>query len=184
MTPGAIDAVLQGSMQPQGACGDFTFTGTLLGGGPAIWNLDACPCGAQCLVPDPYTLTLTVPDAAMLPDTLMCPQIEIRRDPNTCELRSLVIRDLDNAERPEWIAGREAVAPAGVAELEVAAVNTTICLDFEQSALEFGWNDATVVVSQGDSDTLTADPDWTVYTVAAQTSEQAMTEDFAWVMTR
>ena len=178
-----LTLLLVGSQSPEDGCSDHTFTGTLTGGAGGQWFMDACPCGAQCLVPDPYTLTISVPDDAMLPTVPACPKVEFRRDPDTCEPIGMVIRDLDDAERPVWTAGEVPLGPPTVAELAVDPVDGTDCVDYTQYALQFGWDQETLVLPQGEQGVLPADSgDWTVRNYASTVSGDLF--DYDWVLKR
>lgn len=178
-----IDFALTGAMAPPNGCNDFTFTGHLSGGDPNTYYLDTCPCGVVCLVPDPYTMTYEVPNGIAAPQMPACPIIHFRRDPDTCEPVSMTIGDLDDGDRPIWIAGRRPFAPPEVAELEVLPVDLQACPDLDQYALEFGWDGNGGVLQQGDQFTLpTDDGDWTVHNWASRELQGG--PDYAWVMKR
>ena len=82
-----------------------------------------------------------------------------------------------------WIGSREASAPAVVAELEVNPVNGTACIDHDQYALEFAWDNASITLSQGEADFLDADPaDWDVKNYASVEGDND--SSYAWVMKR
>jgi hypothetical protein len=176
--------VLTGSQQPPQSCNDFVFTGTVSNVAAGVWSMDSCACGQFCLVPDPYTLTLTVPDQALLPTQITCPKIEVRRDPNTCELLSIVFYDLSAENVPLWIGSREAAIPPNVGDLDIAPVNATACIDHDQYALEFMSDTATLTLSQGEVDLLEDEPsDWDVKNYASVLGD-GNTNSYAWVMKR
>jgi hypothetical protein len=180
---------LVGSQAPPGSCNDHVFTGTLQNGGGGNWNLDACPCGAQCLLPDPYTLGVVLPDPGMLPDVPLCPKIEMRRNAD-CEVVSITISDLGNDETPVWIGSREDVEPGTVDELDVNAelFGVCECPDCDPPTLydlAFDWLGESLVLAEGEQDVLVADDgDWDVLSVSSHTREVGGTEHFAWVMKR
>jgi hypothetical protein len=180
---------LVGSQAPVDGCNDYTFTGTLEGGGGGVWTLDACPCGALCLIPDPYTLTTIMPDAALLPNMPACPKIEMRRG-DDCEVVSLVISDLTQNEKPVWITAREDVDPGSVPELAVASqlFGVCECPDCDPPTLydlHFEWLDAALTLAEGELGLLVADDgDWDVTSLNSHTRELAGTEHWAWVMKR
>lgn len=104
-----IDADLVHVGNPM-ACGALEFAGQnpAPGVGP-VYELDGCPCGANCLKPDPWTLTLDVP-LDWLPGILpACPRIVVERQMGKggCELVGVAIWD---AQEPD---GAPAVYHAG-----------------------------------------------------------------------
>ena len=77
-------------------CGPIEFIGTNMSdsSGP-VYALDGCPCGANCLKPDPWTLTLDMP-LDWLPGKLpACPRIVVERQKSKqgCELVGFAVWD-------------------------------------------------------------------------------------------
>ena len=77
-------------------CGPVEFIGTNMSdsSGP-VYALDGCPCGANCLKPDPWTLTLDMP-LDWLPGKLpVCPRIVVERQKSKqgCELVGFAVWD-------------------------------------------------------------------------------------------
>ena len=77
-------------------CGPIEFIGTNMSdsSGP-VYALDGCPCGANCLKPDPWTLTLDMP-LDWLPGKLpVCPRIVVERQKSKqgCELVGFAVWD-------------------------------------------------------------------------------------------
>lgn len=77
-------------------CGPVEFIGTNMSdsSGP-VYALDGCPCGANCLKPDPWTLTLDMP-IDWLPGKLpVCPRIVVERQKSKqgCELVGFAVWD-------------------------------------------------------------------------------------------
>ncbi len=102
-----VDATLVHLDNPPPPCGTLTFEGRLDGpdGGPT-YQLDACPCGANCLVADPWSFTIDVPE--MLPEWMpMCPRIVVQRQLSKmgCELVGAAIFDTQAPDQPFWVAG-------------------------------------------------------------------------------
>jgi|GEM_PF-4472221 len=176
-----VSFALTGADAPPDSCSDFAFTGSVVGPGQAgIINLDSCPCNVLCVVPDPYLLTYEVPDLALAPDMPTCPMIQVRRDPETCEPVSIVIKDLTDASRPVWVASLEATGVLDLGELDVEAIDSIPCPDGDQWGIEFGWADNSVVVAQGESGNLpTDDGDWSLHNFASTDTPEG--ELFAWV---
>jgi hypothetical protein len=180
---------LVGSQSPPNGCNDHVFTGTLENGGGGVWNLDACPCGAQCLVPDPYAMTIVGAAVEMLPNVPMCQKIEIRRNMD-CEIVSMTISNLNDDEKPVWIGSREDVEPGTVDELDVSSVLFGVCdcPDCDPPTLyelAFDWQGDDLVLAEGDQGVLPAsDGDWDVFSLSSHTREVAGTEHFAWIMKR
>ncbi len=180
-----ISLGLVGSQAPANGCSDYVFTGTLEGGGNGNWNLDACPCGALCLIPDPYTLSIITPDLGMLPSVPTCPKIEMRRNAD-CEVVSIVISDLLQAEMPVWIGSREPTDPGTVPELEVNAnlFGVCECVDCNPPTLyelQVDWDGESIVVAEGTADIVGG---WTAYAISSHTYEVGDVDWFAWVMKR
>jgi len=77
-------------------CGALEFSGTNASdsSGP-VYALDGCPCGANCLKPDPWTLTLDVPPAWLPGKIPACPRIVVERQKSKqgCELVGIAIWD-------------------------------------------------------------------------------------------
>ena len=175
-----IDFALIGELSPPDGCQDFTFTGQLVTETPGVYQLDACPCGAQCLVPDPYTLTVNLPDAALLPNMPACPIIFFRRDPETCEPASVVVRDGMQDLGPGWAASHQDHAPVDLPAIEVTPVDMTACIDMDLYALAFFSGGDGIAVSQGEQGILpTDDGDWTVKNYASLDAPGGAS--FAWV---
>jgi hypothetical protein len=186
-----ISFSLIGSQAPAGACENFVFEGQLEGGGGGTWNLDACPCGALCLIPDPYTLTLGLPDLAMQPSMPVCPKIAITRDPESCAIVSVVIEDIVDPGRAIYIASNQLPAPAGETELDVGAETIGLCEcvgDCEPPTLErllFDWLGNPLELVEGESGTLVADDgDWTVYAINSHLYAATLETWYGWVMKR
>ncbi|NVB41398.1 hypothetical protein G6O69_26405 [Pseudenhygromyxa sp. WMMC2535] len=178
-----LDFALVGALSPAEGCDDFSFTGQFIQGGAGLYYLDACPCDKQCLIPDPYTLTIELPDAAPYPQIPDCPQIHFRRDPDSCAPASLVIADLDDGERPLWLAAREDQAPEDMPALTVAPVDPTACPDKQQFALEFSADADSTVVSQGEAGSLSIEGEtWSMYDYASMQTEDGPV--FAWLGAR
>jgi hypothetical protein len=77
-------------------CGPLEFKGqnNTDSSGP-VYALDGCPCGANCLIPDPWTFTLDMP-LEWLPGKLpICPRIVVERQKSKqgCELVGVAIWD-------------------------------------------------------------------------------------------
>lgn len=77
-------------------CGALEFIGTNASdsSGP-VYALDGCPCGANCLKPDPWTLTLDVPMDWLPGKIPVCPRIVVERQKSKqgCELVGIAIWD-------------------------------------------------------------------------------------------
>ena len=113
-----VDALLVHDGEDPG-CGPLEFTGTnsLLEPGPS-YALDSCPCDANCLIPDPWTFTMTAP-ADWLPGILpACPRIVVERAKSKqgCQLVGVAV--WDTSEPP----GSPAVYHAGHQLGPIAAV--------------------------------------------------------------
>lgn len=112
-------------------CGPLEFTGQLVSDpkGP-IWQLDACPCGADCLVPDPWTLTMQAP-AEWLPTLPACPRIVVDRQMGFggCQFAAVSIWDSQQPNGPAFYhagAGFQATT-AAQDELTLAPVPVQTC---------------------------------------------------------
>ncbi|PRP92146.1 hypothetical protein ENSA5_50930 [Enhygromyxa salina] len=182
LAPQAMTLSLTGSQALPNSCNSHTFTGRLQNGGGAVWALDACPCDAQCLIPDPYTLTINLPDMDLLPATIMCPKIEMIKNED-CEVESIVIRDLDNNELATWVGSHAPSAPLTMPELSVAPVNGTMCLDHDQYALAFTLDNSDLTLSQGDAGVLgNGDAAWDAKSYASRETDEG--PDYSWVLNR
>ncbi|MFV8756228.1 hypothetical protein ACNOYE_37245 [Nannocystaceae bacterium ST9] len=176
---------LVGSQALPNSCNDHTFTGTLEGGGNGNWNLDACPCGANCLIPDPYTLSIITPSLDTLPNVPSCPKIEMRRNAD-CEVVSIVISDLAQNEAPVWIGSREDIDPGSVPELDASAelFGVCECPDCDPPTLydmRFDWEAESIVVSEGSTGVVA---DWDATVISSHHYEVGDVDWFAWVMKR
>jgi len=84
-------------------CGVVEFLGTNTGdsAGP-VYDLDGCPCGANCLKPDPWTLTLDLPKEWLPGKLPACPRIVVERQKSKqgCELVGVTIWDTQDADPP------------------------------------------------------------------------------------
>ncbi len=172
-------------------CNDFTFTGRLVQAGAGTWALDSCPCGASCLIPDPYTLTIDVPDPDLLPDIPACPKIAVHRDPDTCEIVSFVVEDLADEGVPLWIGSREQPAPDSVPELSVTAENIGVCEcegecePPELDRLVFDWLGTSIELSEGENSVLAADDgDWDVHVFSSHVYPVSEIGWYTWLMKR
>jgi len=80
----------------QAACGAIEFSGSNFAddAGP-VYMLDGCPCGANCLKPDPWTFTLDVPQGWLPGKLPACPRIVVERQMGKqgCELIGVAIWD-------------------------------------------------------------------------------------------
>jgi hypothetical protein len=180
-----IMLALVGSQSPPNGCSDHVFTGTRQGGGGGNWTLDACPCGAQCLVPDPYTLTVITPEPSSLPDVPACPRIEIRRNAD-CEVASITIGEIDQPDGAVWIGSRENAEPGTVPDLTVndELVGICECIDCAPPTLYqlgFETQGESLLLNEGEQGPV---GDWTTYSFSSHTYEAAETNHFAWIMKR
>lgn len=91
--------LMHGDMVPD--CGPIEFVGQNQANSPGpVYELDGCPCDADCLLPDPWTFTLDAPkgwDPGFLPK---CPHIIVERQKSKkgCELVGLAIWDTQEPE--------------------------------------------------------------------------------------
>lgn len=170
---------LVGAASPADSCEDYSFAGQHFGGNlGGTYNLDGCPCGASCVLPDPYTLTLDLPDPAMLPVLDACPTVHLRRDPDSCEPASVTVETQQG--EVIFVASREPFAAVDFPALAVTPVNATDCEGFTQHALEVMHGDATELVSQGEEATLPSENgQWVVQNYAAQDSDGEGNYDWA-----
>jgi hypothetical protein len=118
-----------GEMPP---CGPLEFTGQLASNpkGP-VWQLDGCACGANCLIPDPWTFTMTAP-AQWLPTLPECPRIVVERQQMGfagCEFAAVSIWDSQNPDQPAFYhAGHGfAATQAAAGELSLAEKSVGQC---------------------------------------------------------
>lgn len=111
-------------------CGSLEFTGQLVSNpkGPA-WMLDGCPCGASCLKPDPWTLTITAP-GEWLPVLPACPRIVVDRQQGKggCEFVAISVWD-GQADQPAIYHAGRGFQPtaAGAQELSLAPKSVQQC---------------------------------------------------------
>jgi hypothetical protein len=165
MFPGAdwLDVTLEDLDMPKG-CGLLEFTGRLDQAGDGEWNLDACPCGAECLVPDPWLLTVQAP-GGWLPEVPMCLRIVLETTssfaPDTCELSGLAIWDLGQpAAPPVYVAGGSPPALDAVTEFSVSSelVETCACDgccgDDESYRFDFAAGDEVLTLAETDQGAL------------------------------
>ena len=94
-----IEATLMHDVVPD--CGPIEFTGQnqMNNAGP-VYALDGCPCGANCIIPDPWTFTIDAPadwGPGFLPK---CPRIIVERQKSKqgCELVGVAIWDAQELE--------------------------------------------------------------------------------------
>jgi hypothetical protein len=112
-------------------CGSLEFTGQLVSDpkGPA-WMLDGCPCGANCLKPDPWTLTMTAP-GEWLPVLPACPRIVVDRQQGKggCEFVAISVWDGQNPDLPALYHAGRGFQPtvAAAKELTLAANSVEQC---------------------------------------------------------
>ncbi len=124
-----VDATLVHIGEDPG-CGPLEFTGTNyeLGAGPT-YMLDGCPCGAQCIKPDPWTFSVTAP-ADWLPGPLpVCPRIVIERQNSKqgCQLVGLAIWDTEEPDAaPAVYHAGHALGPIVAATGELATEQTVV----------------------------------------------------------
>ncbi|HEY0134339.1 MAG TPA: hypothetical protein VGB85_09675 [Nannocystis sp.] len=120
-----IDATLVHVGQDPG-CGALEFTGSNydLAPGP-IYALDGCPCGANCLKPDPWTFTLDVPQEWLPKAVPACPRIVVERQMSKagCELVGVAIWDMQEPE------GAPAIYHAGSLLGPIAAAADQITIE-------------------------------------------------------
>lgn len=180
-----ITLALIGSQAPPNGCSDHVFTGTLQGGGGGNWTLDACPCGAQCLIPDPYSLSIVSPNAATLPNMPNCPMIEMRRNA-ACEVVSITIKDLGQNEAAVWIGSRENADPGNAPDVDVndelfAVCDCPDCDPPTLYQLGFETQGESLILDEGQDGVV---GDWAAYSLSSHTYEVAGTSHFAWIMKR
>jgi hypothetical protein len=117
--------------EPSPDCAPLEFTGTRTSGpkGPA-WELDGCPCGDNCLVPEPWTFKVEAP-AAWLPVMPACPRIVVDRvsDFGGCRFAAVSIWDLEAPGAPAVYHAGHGVAPtaAAAAELSITPITVATC---------------------------------------------------------
>lgn len=125
-----IDAVLVHGDGPA-PCGPLEFTGQLVSDpkGPA-WVLDGCPCGANCLKPDPWSFTMTAP-LDWLPVLPVCPRIVVERQMGfgVCEFVGVSIWDNQAQNAPAFYHAGHGfqVVAAAQKELKVAESEVKTC---------------------------------------------------------
>ncbi|PCC67335.1 hypothetical protein SAMN02745121_07017 [Nannocystis exedens] len=142
-------------------CGPLEFTGTRISDqkGP-VWQLDGCACGDSCLIPDPWTLSVSAP-AAWLPLLPACPRIVVDRVEgfNGCQFAAISVWDLQAPGEPAVYHAGHGLAPtqAGAAELTITphSVETCDCMGCCQPAerwdLQFSLDGADVTLGEGES---------------------------------
>ncbi|MFZ6183010.1 hypothetical protein [Nannocystis pusilla] len=142
-------------------CGPLEFTGTRISPqkGP-VWQLDGCACGDNCLIPDPWTLSVSAP-AAWLPLMPACPRIVVDRVQgfNGCQFAAISVWDLQAPGEPAVYHAGHGLAPtqAGAAELTVTphSLDTCDCMGCCQPAelweLQFTLGGADVTLTEGES---------------------------------
>jgi hypothetical protein len=112
-------------------CAPLTFTGQRVSDtkGPT-WMLDGCPCGANCLKPDPWTFTIQGP-ADWLPELPICPKIVVERQMGfgLCEFVAVSIWDDQQPNAPAFFhAGHGfSVVAEAQKELKVMEVPVQTC---------------------------------------------------------
>ncbi|MCY1069399.1 hypothetical protein OV090_31955 [Nannocystis sp. RBIL2] len=143
------------------ACGPLEFTGTRISPqkGP-VWQLDGCACGDNCLIPDPWTLSVSAP-AAWLPLMPACPRIVVDRVEGFggCQFAAISVWDLQAPGEPAVYHAGHGLSPtqAGAAELTVTpqSVETCDCMGCCQPAelwdLQFTLGGADVTLTEGES---------------------------------
>ncbi|MBL8968965.1 MAG: hypothetical protein JNK56_00205, partial [Myxococcales bacterium] len=94
-----IEANLMHDVAPE--CGPVEFVGQNQANSPGpVYMLDGCPCGANCLIPDPWLFTIDAPkdwEPGLLPK---CPRIVVERQKSKkgCELVGVAIWDSQEPE--------------------------------------------------------------------------------------
>jgi hypothetical protein len=117
-----IDATLVHLGEDPG-CGAIAFAGTNTGdnAGP-VYALDGCPCGANCLKPDPWTFTIDVPQDWLPGKLPPCPRIVVERQKSKkgCELVGVAIWDSQEpADRPALYHAGSLLGPIAAAKGEL-----------------------------------------------------------------
>lgn len=126
----SVSAELTHDDQPA-PCGPLEFTGTRLSPekGP-IWQLDGCACGDNCLIPDPWSLTVAAP-APWLPLLPACPRIVVERAMGfgVCEFVAMSVWDLAAPGAPAVYHAGHGFAPtqAAAGELTVTPHSVDTC---------------------------------------------------------
>ena len=147
-----------------GGCAPLEFTGVRVSPekGPQ-WELDACPCGVTCLVPDPWSLSVSAP-APWLPLIPECPRIVVERAMtfSGCEFLAMSVWDLEAPGEPAVYHAGHGFSPTqpALGELTVTAhaVDTCECVGCCDTAelwdlqLELGGD--SVTLSEGATGTL------------------------------
>ncbi|MCA9691265.1 MAG: hypothetical protein KC636_16800 [Myxococcales bacterium] len=128
-----VTANLFDSDKPDPSCGVREFTGRLEVPGPGVWQLEGCPCGAQCLVPNPWTLEVNAPNS-WGPDVPMCLKVVVETTqgfaPDQCIFKSLAIWTLnDNQQVGElvYLAGGQPPVNDQVKELAATPTEAAVC---------------------------------------------------------
>jgi hypothetical protein len=162
-----LSAELVGSMSKPDACDNFVFTGTLIEQpGAGTWELDSCPCDADCDAVDPYTFTTSFfgEGAPELPAMPACPQIEIYRDMQ-CNVVGVAVRDLGNASAPVWWAATHDTFVPGFEWLSSQLFDEQLCSDGDDDgpvvtghAIRWGIDSQVIELAPGESGVLEATP--------------------------
>lgn len=167
----SLSVELIGSMSMPGACEDLVFTGSLIEpSGASSWELDSCPCNADCDAIDPHTFSASFlgEGQPVLPAMPTCPQIELYRDAQ-CEIVSVVVRDVGLDSALVWWATRPDTLIPGFEWLINQLFDEQLCSDGDDDgpveighAIRYAYDGASVELRPGESGTIQSTPVGTI----------------------
>jgi hypothetical protein len=146
-------------------CVPLEFTGTRMGDekGP-VWQLDGCPCGDNCLVPDPWSFTAQGP-AEWFPLLPACPRIVVDRIPGfggMCQFVAVSVWDLEAPGQPAVYHAGRGFTPTGAAAGELTITPHSLqtcdcegcCQPAELWDLQLTLGGADITLGEGESGAL------------------------------
>lgn len=127
-----IEASLAHLGEPPPPCGTLEFSGQNQADSPGpVYQLDGCPCGANCLKPDPWTFTIDAPLDWQPGKIPACPHIVVQRQMGKagCELVGVSIWDAQADNAPAVYHAGSLLGPidAAAAELKTEAIVAEEC---------------------------------------------------------
>ncbi len=139
-----LDVELRDLEDPPQGCPKLEFNGRLTEAGDGVWKLDNCPCGSECLLPDPWELTVDAPDIYM-PEVPECLRIVYQQSQGfdlECHFNGIAIWPTEPEDAPMvWLAGGEVpddvVDVAMQSEVEATCACEGCCADDELHSLRF-----------------------------------------------
>ena len=160
-----IEANLVRVDEPPPPCGALEFKGQNQADSPGpIYMLDGCPCGANCLKPEPWTFTIDAPKDWLPGKLPKCPRIVVERQMGKagCELVGVSIWDAQADKSPALYHAGSLLGPIAAAKSELMTASIVAeecdcdncCSSPTRLDLKFTALGGSAIVSEGASDEL------------------------------